>query len=74
MMSVRPYALCLWMEINQQDILVDWVRYDRVVSSIGEILNSALRAILGLFNDTPSYVSVEIPEEIQQPGLMGRGQ
>ncbi|KAI0739914.1 SAC3/GANP/Nin1/mts3/eIF-3 p25 family-domain-containing protein [Daedaleopsis nitida] len=51
----------------------DWARYDRVVVAIEEILNSALRAILGLFDDTPSHVSVEIPEEIQQPGIMGRG-
>ncbi len=33
----------------------------------------ALHAILGLFNDTPSHVSVEIPEDIQQPGITGRG-
>ncbi|KAI0707481.1 SAC3/GANP/Nin1/mts3/eIF-3 p25 family-domain-containing protein [Cerioporus squamosus] len=51
----------------------DWVRYDRVLSAIGEILNVALRAILGLFHDTPSHVSVEIPEDIQQPGITGRG-
>ncbi|TFK81944.1 hypothetical protein K466DRAFT_590907 [Polyporus arcularius HHB13444] len=51
----------------------DWVRYDRVLSAIGEILNVALRAILGLFSDTPSHVSVEIPEDIQQPGITGRG-
>ncbi|RPD53579.1 hypothetical protein L227DRAFT_581247 [Lentinus tigrinus ALCF2SS1-6] len=51
----------------------DWVRYDRVLSAIGEILNISLRAILSLFNDTPSHVSVEIPEDIQQPGITGRG-
>ena len=44
-----------------------------MLSAIGEILNVALRAILGLFNDTPSHVSVEIPEDIQQPGITGRG-
>ncbi|KAM5541518.1 hypothetical protein V8D89_004708 [Ganoderma adspersum] len=50
----------------------DWVRYNQVMSAIGEILNTTLHAILGLFNDTPSHVNVEIPEDIPQPGVTGR--
>ncbi|EJF59439.1 hypothetical protein DICSQDRAFT_156285 [Dichomitus squalens LYAD-421 SS1] len=50
----------------------NWVRYNQVMSAIGDILNCALRAILSLFNDTPSYVTVEIPEDVPQPGVTGR--
>ena len=44
------------------------------MSAIGEILNAALHAILNLFNDTPSHVTVEIPEDVPQPGITGRGE
>nr|VWP01746.1 Global transcription regulator sge1 [Ganoderma boninense] len=50
----------------------NWVRYNQVMSAVGEILNTALRAILSLFNDTPSHVTIEIPEDIPQPGVTGR--
>ncbi|OJT13249.1 SAC3 family protein 1 [Trametes pubescens] len=51
----------------------NWTRYDRVVVAIEEILNTALRTILSLFPGVPSRVSIEIPEDLQQPGEMGRG-
>ncbi|KAI0631801.1 SAC3/GANP/Nin1/mts3/eIF-3 p25 family-domain-containing protein [Trametes polyzona] len=52
----------------------NWSRYDRVVVAVEEIMNSALRAILSLFPDSPPHVSVEIPEELlPQPGELGRG-
>ncbi|KAI9068551.1 hypothetical protein FKP32DRAFT_1587585 [Trametes sanguinea] len=51
----------------------DWARYDRVVVAVEEILNTALRAILSLFPDTPSQVTIEIPEDVPQPGDLGRG-
>ncbi|KAI0364876.1 hypothetical protein BV20DRAFT_955385 [Pilatotrama ljubarskyi] len=51
----------------------DWVRYDRAVVAIEDILNTALRAILGLFPDAPSPVTIEIPEDLPLPGNMGRG-
>ncbi|KAH9896060.1 SAC3/GANP/Nin1/mts3/eIF-3 p25 family-domain-containing protein [Cubamyces lactineus] len=50
-----------------------WTRYDRVIAATEEILNAALRTILGLFPDTPSHVTIEIPEDVPQPGEMGRG-
>ncbi|PIL32442.1 hypothetical protein GSI_05144 [Ganoderma sinense ZZ0214-1] len=50
----------------------NWVRYNQVMSAVGEILNIALHAILSLFNDTPSHVTIEIPEDIPQPGVTGR--
>lgn len=52
---------------------VNWTRYDRVVVAVEEILNTALRTILSLFPGVPSHVSIEIPEDLQQPGEMGRG-
>ncbi|CDO70164.1 hypothetical protein BN946_scf185009.g15 [Trametes cinnabarina] len=51
----------------------DWTRYDRVVVAVEEILNAALRAIMSLFPDTPSHVTIEIPEDLPQPGELGRG-
>ncbi|KAI0660057.1 SAC3/GANP/Nin1/mts3/eIF-3 p25 family-domain-containing protein [Cubamyces menziesii] len=51
----------------------NWTRYDRVMAATEEILNAALRTILGLFPDTPSHVTIEIPEDVPQPGEMGRG-
>ena len=53
---------------------VDWATYERVMSSIEDLLNTALRALLGLFNDTPSHVSVEIPEDLPQPSALDRGE
>ncbi|KAI8969536.1 SAC3/GANP/Nin1/mts3/eIF-3 p25 family-domain-containing protein [Trametes punicea] len=50
-----------------------WARYDQVVVAVEEILNAALRAILGLFPDTPPHVTIEIPEDIPQPADLGRG-
>ena len=44
------------------------------MSSIEDLLNTALRALLGLFNDTPSHVSVEIPEDLPQPSALDRGE
>lgn len=41
--------------------------------AVEEILNTALRTILSLFPGVPSHVSIEIPEDLQQPGEMGRG-
>ncbi|KAI0667503.1 SAC3/GANP/Nin1/mts3/eIF-3 p25 family-domain-containing protein [Trametes maxima] len=51
----------------------NWSRYDRVVVATEEILNTALRAILGLFPGAPSRVAIEIPEDLPQPGELGRG-
>ncbi|KAH9850464.1 SAC3/GANP/Nin1/mts3/eIF-3 p25 family-domain-containing protein [Lenzites betulinus] len=51
----------------------DWTRYDRVVVAVEAILNASLHAILGLFPDSPSHVSIEIPEDIPQPGDMDQG-
>ncbi|EIW53027.1 uncharacterized protein TRAVEDRAFT_155881 [Trametes versicolor FP-101664 SS1] len=51
----------------------NWTRYDRVVVAVEEILNTALKTILSLFPGVPSHVSIEIPEDLQQPGEMGRG-
>lgn len=41
--------------------------------AVEEILNTALKTILSLFPGVPSHVSIEIPEDLQQPGEMGRG-
>ncbi|KAI0641637.1 SAC3/GANP/Nin1/mts3/eIF-3 p25 family-domain-containing protein [Trametes meyenii] len=51
----------------------NWSRYDRVVVATEDILNTALRAILGLFPGAPSRVTIEIPEDLPQPGELGRG-
>ncbi|KAI0327861.1 hypothetical protein GY45DRAFT_1436605 [Cubamyces sp. BRFM 1775] len=51
----------------------NWIRYDRVIAATEEILNAALQTILDLFPDTPSHVTIEIPEDVPQPGEMGRG-
>ncbi|KAI0357231.1 hypothetical protein OH77DRAFT_1422786 [Trametes cingulata] len=51
----------------------NWSRYDRVVVAVEEIMNTALRLILGLFPDAPSRVTIEIPEDVPLPGNMGRG-
>lgn len=53
--------------------IVNWTRYDRVVVAVEEILNTALKTILSLFPGVPTRVSIEIPEDLQQPGEMGRG-
>ncbi|KAI0764227.1 SAC3/GANP/Nin1/mts3/eIF-3 p25 family-domain-containing protein [Trametes elegans] len=51
----------------------DWDRYDHVVVAVENILNAALRSILGLFVGEPSPVTLEIPEDLPQPGDLGRG-
>ena len=73
MMSVRAFRVIEPVPFLIQHAIVNWVRYNQVMSAIGEILNSALRAILSLFNDTPSHVTIEIPEDVPQPGVTGRG-
>ncbi|KAI1784571.1 SAC3/GANP/Nin1/mts3/eIF-3 p25 family-domain-containing protein [Ganoderma leucocontextum] len=60
------------LDTSWPDNEFDWVRYNQVMSAIGEILNAALHAILSMFNHTPTHVTVEIPEDIPQPGVTGR--
>ncbi|KAI0820885.1 SAC3/GANP/Nin1/mts3/eIF-3 p25 family-domain-containing protein [Trametes gibbosa] len=51
----------------------DWTRYDRVVVAAEAILDASLRAIVGLFPDISSPESIEIPEDIPQPGDVTQG-
>ncbi|KAH9938812.1 uncharacterized protein BXZ73DRAFT_89187 [Epithele typhae] len=66
-LAIADMLDCCW-----RDDELNWARYDLASSGIEDVLNIALRAILGLFNDTPSHVSVEIPEDLPQPAALGR--